>query len=257
MRLTRMALAFGGIVALAACSSESTAPAATPPDQVQSTDGIDLISDFDATSASDVDGSGIGGSSLPDSLKLTTEQKAKIDSLHNAYRTAHKADIDSLAAIEKEARKAREEGKSKEVIDAILAKAAPIRARLLTAFTKLLADLRAVYTPAQLAWINSQKIPVCGPNGRPKLSEAQIAARHALREAFIEATKNDKELIKQVAREARQAREAGKPAAEIATILAKADAARARVNAAENKLREDLFNTLTPGQRAEWCRIAN
>ncbi len=258
MRHTRMTLVVGGLIALAACSSETTAPIQTPDEQIPaSTEGIDLVSDFGATAAADVDGSGIGGSSLPDSLKLTTEQKAKIDSLHHSFRTAKKADLKALEDIEKAARQARDEGKSKEVVDSILATATPIRERLNAAFTKLLTDLKAVYTPAQLTWIFSQQLPPCGPNGRPKLNEVQIATRRSLRETFIEATKNDKEIVKQVAREAKEAREDGKPESEIATILAKAADARTRIEAAEDKLRQDLLNTLTPRQRADWCRIGN
>ena len=98
---------------------------------------------------------------------------------------------------------------------------------------------------------------MCGPNGRPKLTEGQVAARRALREAFIEATKADKEIVKKVAREARQAREEGKPEADVAAILAKAADAHTRINAAEDKLRADLLQTLTPRQRADWCRIGN
>jgi len=259
MRLNRMTLVVGGLIALAACSNDSTSPTQLPVDNnpAASTDGIDLIADMGATAAADIDGSGIGGSSLPDSLKLTTEQKAKIDSLHEAFRASAKGDLQALEDIEKAARKAREEGKSKEVVDSILATANPIRARLTAAFLKLLADIKAVYTPAQLAWINAQQLPMCGPNGRPELSEAQILARRALREAFIQATRADKELVKQIAREAKQAREAGKSETEVAAILAKADAPRSRINAAEDKLRQDLLNTLTPAQRSAWCRIGN
>jgi Spy/CpxP family protein refolding chaperone len=258
MRHTRMTLVVGGLIALAACGSESTSPIQNPEPQIPaSAEGIDLISDFGFTAAADIDGSGIGGSSLPDSLKLTTEQKAKIDSLHDAFRTARQADLKALEGIEKAARKAREEGKGKEVVDSILATAAPIRERLNGAFIKLLTDLKAVYTPAQLTWIYSQQLPMCGPNGRPKLTEGQVAARRALREAFIEATKADKEIVKKVAREARQAREEGKPEADVAAILAKAADAHTRINAAEDKLRADLLQTLTPRQRADWCRIGN
>jgi Spy/CpxP family protein refolding chaperone len=257
MRFNRMTLVVGGLIALAACSNDTTAPIQTPEQVPAAVEGIDLIGDFGATAAADIDGAGIGGSSLPDSLKLTTEQKAKLDSLHEAFRATRKADLQALENIEKAARKAREEGKGKEVVDSILATAAPIRARLNAAFLKLLTDVKAVYTPAQLAWIYSQQLPLCGPNGRPKLNDAQIAARRALREAFIEATKNDKELVKQIVREAKQAREAGKPAAEIEAILAKAAAPRARIDAAEKKLREDLLATLTPNQRLDWCRLGN
>lgn len=256
MRLTKMSLVVGGIIAIAACNSETTAPVQTP-EQVQESQPIDLIGDFGATAASDIDGAGIGGSSLPDSLKLTTEQKAKIEELHAAFRTARAADLAALEAIEKEARAARDAGKSKEEVKKILDKAIPIRARLMTAFLKLVADIKAVYTPAQLAWINAHPIKECGPNGRPELNEAQIAAIRNLRKTFLETTNADREFVKKIAKEAEEARKAGKSSAEVKAILAKADPARVRIDAAESKLRQAILDLLTPKQRLEWCRINN
>jgi hypothetical protein len=112
----------------------------TPEQNQQQSQPIDLIGDFGATEESDIDGAGIGGSNLPDSLKLTTEQKAKIEDLHDAFRTARKADLTALEAIEKEARAARDADKPKEEVQKSIAKAAPIRERMIAALAKLIAE---------------------------------------------------------------------------------------------------------------------
>lgn len=254
MRLTRMSLVVGGILAITACSNETTAPVQTP-DLTQESAPIDLLGDFGATAAAEIDGAGIGGSNLPDSLKLTTEQKAKIEDLHAAFRTARAADLAALVAIEKEAREARDADKPKEEVQKILAKAVPIQERLRAAFLKLVADIRAVYTPAQLAWINAHEGKTCS-NGRPDLTEAQIAAIRNLRETFLETTKADRELVKTIAKEAEEARKAGKTSDEVKAILAKATAPRARIGAAEDTLRTAIFDLLTPAQRQAWCRFS-
>ena len=256
MRLKVIALALGSAVALGACSSNdvSSPTAATlAPGSSNSADAIDLMPDFEVSAAAVVDGGGVGASMLPDSLQLTADQKAQIEALHDAFRIATQADMDALRAIEAEARAARKADKSREEVRAILARAGPILDRLHIAFAKLQADILAIYTPAQRAWIIAHRPLLCGPDGPPALTEAQVAAIRALRRDFVDRYKNDIEYIRVVHKDADEARANGQPKAVVEMILARAKDAMARVRAAERKLVNDILNLLTPDQRAKWC----
>jgi hypothetical protein len=252
MKFRMLAMALGGALAMSACRSDVSSPFASLADN----DGvIDLMPDFEVSAASVLDGGGVGAAMLPDSLRLSADQKAQIQALHDAFRAATKADMDALRAIESEARAARKAGKTREEVRAIMAKGAPILDRLHAAFARLQASVLAVYTPAQRAWIAAHLPKVCGPAGPPVLTDAQVAAIRTLRQAFAESSKADMELIRAVHLEARAAHAAGKTKAEVDAILAKAKGAMERVRAAERKLMDDVKNLLTTDQLAKWCVV--
>jgi len=243
MRL-RLALALAGTVVLAACSSDSSGPSES--------DGLSLIPEFAESMASSVDAGGIGGARLPDQLALSTEQKAAIAALHEAFKTATAGDIAALRALEAEARAAHAAGQ-REAVQAILARGAPILARLGLAFATLQAAIWQVYTPEQRAWLAAHRPQPCGPGGPPQLSDAQIQQIRALQQAFVTAVAADIALIRQTADAAHHAAQAGASRTEIEQILHQADAARARVHAAELRLQQDIDAVLTPEQRAHRC----
>lgn len=238
------------VLAAAACdSSESTAPS----NSAIAAEAIDIVPDYAQSTTAIMDRAGIGGAQFPDSIALTTEQKAAIQALHDAFRTENAADLALLQGIESEARAARAAGKSREEIRAILEKALPVRARMDARFAALRTAILAIYTPAQRAWIEANKVRECRNGSAPALTEAQLAQIKALRDAFETAYRGDIQLLRQVADEVKAARRAGKSDAEIKAILARADAARDRLRAAERKLYEDIMAVLTAEQRAAWC----
>jgi len=246
----RFVVLLGAIAVLGACDKSTTpvSPGTTTDDVV------DLIPDYAVSPAASIDAAGIGGSLLPESLKLTAEQKAAIVALHDAFMKATAADIAALRAIEQEARAAIRAGKSREEVRAILATGAPIVARLDAAFKKLQADIWAVYTPEQRAWIEAHRLRNCKP-GSLQLTEDQVAAIRDLEQRFYAAVKPDLDLIRSIVEEARTARQAGKAREEVAAILAQAIEPQRRVADAERKLQAAILNVLTQDQRVVWaCR---
>ena len=234
-------------LASACSSSEPVEPASTPAEVV------DLVPDYATSPATSVDAAGIGAAQLPEALRLTVEQKAAIAALHDAFTKATATDVAALRVIEQEARAAIKAGKGRAQVHAILEKAAPIRARLDAAFRKLQADVWAVYTPEQRAWIESNRPRSC--DAAVRLTDEQAKQIRTLQEAFVASVKADLELIRSIAEEARAAREAGKTRQEVATILAKAAEPHRRVVDAERKLQEAILALLTPEQRRGWlCR---
>ena len=242
---SRHLLGFAVGLLLAACSGDTSGPS----DEA----GLSLVPDYAISLASSVDAAGIGGADFPGDLALTTEQKAAIAALHEAFRTATAADVAALRALEAEARAAKAAGKTREEIHAILARGLPILARLNEAFAALQAAIWQVYTPEQRAWIEAHRLKPCGPNGPPKLSDAQIQQIRALQEAFMTAVAADLVFIKQTVEAAHTAAQAGATRAEVEQILHRADAARERVHQAEIRLREAIDAVLTPEQRAARC----
>ena len=245
----RFVIMCGVIAALAACSrSEPVEPLTTVGE------AVDLVPDYAVSPASSVDAAGIGAAQFPESLRLTVEQKAAIAALHDAFMKATAADVAALRAIEQQVKAAVSAGKSREEIRAILASAAPIRERLDAAFAKLRADIWAVYTPEQRAWIESHRPQSCD-RGAVNLTEEQSKQIRALQDQFLATVKADLELIRSIAEEAKAAREAGKSRQEVAAILAKAAEPHRRVAEAEKKLQEAILALLTPEQRLRWlCR---
>ena len=102
------------------------------------------------------------GAPFPDSLKLTAAEKTAIQALVSTYATANAADLAALEAIHAQAVAAMKASDPKAQVQAIVAKAAPILARLKTAAEALHAAINAVLTPAQLAWISAHM-----PKGPP------------------------------------------------------------------------------------------
>jgi Spy/CpxP family protein refolding chaperone len=245
----RIVVLAGVIAVLGACDQSTPVSPSSA-----STEVVDLVPDYAVSPAASIDAAGIGSSDLPDALRLTVEQKAAIVALHDAFMAATAPDVAALRAIEAEAKAAIRSGKSRDEIRAILAKGDPIRARLNVAFTKLQADIRAVYTPEQRAWIDAHRVRNCGSTA-VKLTDDQVRQIRALEEQFYTAVKPDLELIRSIAAEAKKAREAGKSREEVAVILGRAIEPQRRVGEAERKLEAAILALLTPAQRQAWsCR---
>jgi Spy/CpxP family protein refolding chaperone len=248
MRTRFLALAACSLLALTACSSDPVVP-----DGALETD--DLVPDYVISPAAVIDGAGIGASMLPEELKLTAEQKAAIAALHEAFRQSTADELAALRAIERQLRQLRRERGSRDEIRALLEDAKEIVDALAVAFEQLQEDIWAVYTPEQRAWIESHRPRVCGPDGPPRLSEAQVTQIRALREAFEQTIAADVALVKEIRDAAQAARREGKSRAEVEAILATATPALERIRAAERKLHEDIMAVLTPDQRARWCIV--
>jgi len=243
-------VAVAGIIAVLAACDRSTPVSPTS----DSSEVVDLVPDYAVSPAASVDAAGIGSAELPDALRLTVEQKAAIVALHDAFMAATAADVAALRAIEVEAKAAIRARKPRDDVRAILAKGDPIRARLDAAFKKLQADIWAVYTPEQRVWIEAHRPRDCGATAA-KLTDDQVKQIRALEEQFYTSVKSDLELIRSIATEAKQAREAGKSRDEVATILARAIEPQRRVANAERKLQADILALLSPEQRRAWsCR---
>jgi Spy/CpxP family protein refolding chaperone len=245
----RFVVVLGTVVALSACDTSSSVSPAT-----DRADVVDLVPDYALSEAASMDAAGIGAAQLPENLRLTVEQKAAIAALHEAFAKGTAADVVALRTIEREARAAISAGNTRDDIRAILAKADPIRARLAAAFKKLQADIWAVYTAEQQAWIESHRPRACGPIAA-KLTDDQVKQIRDLQERFVATIQADLDLVKAVAAEARAARAAGKSRDEISAILAKASDAQRRIADAERKLQNAILSLLTAEQKHAWlCR---
>jgi Spy/CpxP family protein refolding chaperone len=237
-------------VAIGACNEQSTAPA---------TDTL-LLDDAALLAFSAMDMADPGShfiarlNSLPDSIRLSSEQRTQIRALVEAFVQATRADIEALNAIHQEARAARQAGKTEAEIRAIFAKGDAIRTRLHAAEAKLRSDIEAVLTPAQKSWLTSggQRPPVCRTQDL-QLTDAQKTQITALVSAFEVSNRADLEAIKAVHEEARAAQQAGASRERIAEILAKAEAPMRRVRAAHEALNTAVRALLTPAQLASGC----
>jgi Spy/CpxP family protein refolding chaperone len=245
----RLVMLVGIVAAFAACDqSAPVAPASS------TSEALDLVPDYAVSPAASIDAAGIGSADLPDALRLTVEQKAAIVALHDVFMAANAADVAALRAVEAEAKAAIKAGKSRDEVRAILAKGDTIRARLDAAFKKLQADIWAVYTPDQRAWIDTHRPRNCG-SAAAKLTDDQVKQIRVLEEQFYTTVKPDLETIRSIAAEAKQAREAGKSREEVAAILARAIEPQRRVADAERTLKAAILALLTADQRQAWtCR---
>ena len=185
---------------LGACSSNTS-----PTDSAAAGDLTSIVPDFANSAAAMIDPAGIGGAQFPDSLALTVEQKATIDSLHAAFEAATAADVAALQSIQSQARAAHQAGKSNADVGVILAQAVPILTRLYGELTTLQNNIAAVYTSAQKAWIMAHQFRACGPGGPPTLTDDQMQQIKALQDAFTSAVKNDVAFIRQIADSAHEA----------------------------------------------------
>jgi Spy/CpxP family protein refolding chaperone len=249
MRKT-IAIALVALVA-GACSSDSTGPLTADLSTADATafgTALTVAGGYDADVYQDrlING-------LPDDIALTDAQKAQIKALVQAFVQSTKADREALTAILKEAHDAARAGKPRADVEAILAKGKPIRERLSAAETKLKADIDAVLTPEQRAWIASHTPRGCRPENFPPLTDAQKAQIKEIETAFQTAHKADLDAIKAIYEEAEAALKAGKSHDEVAQILARAIEPMKRLATARAELRSKILAVLTPEQKASGC----
>ena len=190
---------------------------------------------------------------LPDDLKLTPEQQAKIKALVDAFQAATKADRDALAGVLRDAMAAVAAHKSRDEVKAILDKGVAIRQRLAAAEAQLRSDIEAVLTPEQKAWLASHQPQRCDLSKFPPLTDAQKAQMRALETAFQTANKADLDAVAAAMQQVRAAIAAGKSRDEIQAIFDSVKAATDRLIAARKALHDQLEAILTPEQKASGC----
>jgi Spy/CpxP family protein refolding chaperone len=235
------------LLGLGACGQDSTAP--EPFDAAEFGAATDLA--FDASFAGDPRVRFIPFVlRLPEHLKLSAEQEASIRALLQQFADATRADHEALAAILKEARAARQAGKTAEEVRAILQQGEPIRLRLVAAEQKLRADLLAVLTAEQKAWVESQGRNRCESDALTESQRTEISALYA---TFEQDNRADLETIRTTLDRARAAHLAGASRGEIHAILVTAEPAMQRVIAARIQLMAAVYALLTPEQLASGC----
>lgn len=193
---------------------------------------------------------------LPAELRLSDDQRARIDALVRAFAEATRADVEAAAAIVRRAEAAMRAGKSSAEVRAIMAEATDARRRLDAAARALQADLAAVLTREQRAWIEAQRAGRCERGTVPPLTADQVARIRALQEAFATANRADLDALAAIGRELLAARQGGKSQAELRAILERAAPIRDRLAEAERRLRAQIDAVLTPEQRASRCPVA-
>jgi Spy/CpxP family protein refolding chaperone len=250
MRKTFLAVAVLGLVGLSACSTETVAP-----NDFLAADAVDLLPDFEISSAAVIDGAGIGAARLPEELKLTADQKAEIAALHDAFKAEHEDELAALREIEQQIRQLRRSGGSREEVQVLHAEARGIIEGLSDDFAALQDAIWNVYTAEQKAWIEAHKPKVCDRNGPPQLTAEQIAEIRALKQAFAESVADELAAIKAAHQEARAAKQAGASAEEIRAILEGVKDEMEAVRQAEIRLHEAIMGVLTPEQRENWCIV--
>src|SRR5262245_31998878 len=218
MRRTFLAVAAFGLIGLGACSTEPVAP--TDQSLFLNDDVTELVPDYAISSAAVIDGAGIGGARLPDSLALTADQRAAIAELHEAFAKDHADEVAQLRAIEQQIKQLRRSGGSRDDVHALIEKARPIMQGLADAFAALQKAIWNIYTPEQRAWIEATKPKVCDRSGPPQLTDEQIAKIRALKQAFQESMADEIAAIQAAHKKARDAKAAGASAEEIRAILA-------------------------------------
>ena len=257
-RPARSALLMLALAACGACGGER-APAPSEPAPIASVADEALRADVTtvgllaAPPAAMVDG--VALDRLPPELRLTDEQRARIDALLRAFSAATRADAEAVAAIVRRAEAAMRAGKPAAEVRAIMAEANAARARLESAARALQADLAAVLTREQRAWIEAQRAGRCARGSVPPLTQDQVARIRDLFETFAAAHQADLEALAAIAREVQAARLAGRSEAELRAILERATPIRDRLAAAERQLRAQVDAVLTPEQRASGCPV--
>jgi len=237
---------------LVACSSDTTSPTAS-----------DQVDEF-ATGAFGTAFTAAGGydadlyqarlfNALPDSIKLTDEQRARIAALIEAFKQATAADRDALNAILRQAMEAVRANKTRAEVIAILDRGLAIRGRLAAAEANLKTQIDAVLTAEQRAWLASHSPQRCDPSKFVPLTDAQKTQMRALEAAFQEANKADLEAVKAAFEQARAAIAAGKSREEAKAFIDAVKPALERLDAARRALRAQLEAILTPEQRASRC----
>ena len=249
MRTVRRFTVFAAVSLAVGCSnSDATAPLID--------DGAPIAMDGSALGVVAATGGSTGATAmlppLPPELKLSDAQRAQITQLISAFQDATKADMTTLASIQRQAQEARKAGKPDADTKAILSQGASARARIEVAQAKLRTDIEAVLTPAQLVWLRSHSPKVCS-SAAVILTAAQQAQIKALVQAFERANKPDLIAVAQAMEQARNAKKAGKTEAEIRVILQSVSAAQARLERAHRVLQAQIEAVLTPEQKASGC----
>ena len=249
--MRRLALITVAVLSLAACSDSPTSPDTLDLSLVDAGafgTALTTIGGYDAETYQNR-----LTNALPDEIKLTSGQQAQIKSLIQAFEQSTRADRDALMAILRDAHAAVRAHKSRAEVEAILNQGAEIRTRLSLAEAKLKADIDAVLTPEQRAWIAAHSPRACRAERFPPLSDAQKNEIRALETAFAQNNSTDLALVKATLEEARSAVRAGKSPQEIQQILAKALPALLRLESARKNLRDQIIAVLTPEQKASGC----
>jgi len=253
MKKLYLALAVAALPVLTACNNDTAGPS----------DQLDLVSSFvlNGGFAYGVDG-GLPGRGLPelrrlemlpDSIALTTEQETEINALLETFQTAYQSQLDALNSIHEQAHTARENGATRDEMQAILMQADTIRALLIEPLGQLRDAINAVLTDAQKAWLTDHQYRRCDPTSAAPLTAEQQAQIQALRDAFMTANQADLDAVKAAHDAARAAREDGQSKAEVDAILATVADAMERLHSAGQQLRADIDAVLTPEQRASNC----
>ena len=190
---------------------------------------------------------------IPASLKLSDEQRAKINQLVDAHATATRADRDALNAVATRAMNAINAGRPRDEVVKILDEAKPIQQRLSSADAELIKALVTVLTPEQNAWLQSQIPQPCDRSKFPPLSAAQQKQIAALDSAFAVNNRSDIEAVKAVLIKAGDAKNAGKSEADVNAILESAKTVLDRLAAATKILQDQIAAIYTPEQKASGC----
>lgn len=243
--MRRIAFMTIAAAALVACSNESTAPNASDFNLDAGAYGtaLTIAGGYEPELYQDRLTNG-----LPDSLKLTSDQQAQIKALIEAFNKATKADRDALKGLLGKARDLSRGPSGADSVAKLLTRAAEITPRLAAAQAKLKADIDAVLTPDQRAWLASHAPKDCKAGNFPPLSDAQKAQIGALEQGFQTNNKADLDAVKAALDSAR-----GKTPAERDAILANVRAAQARLEAARKALKEAITKVLTPEQKGSGC----
>ena len=246
-------IAFVAVVALlVGCSNEPTAPG---------TD--DQVTAF-ATQAEGTVLTAAGGydadlyelrlfHGLPDDIKLTPEQEAKIKALVDAYKKATRADQQAFEAVLRDAKAAVKAHKSADDVKAILDKGAPIAGRLAKAAEDLKTAIDGVLTAAQRDWLASHAPKNCKKGSFPPLTDAQKTQMKAFEAAFETANKADLEAVRKGLDAIKAAVKAGASASDIQKILDGIKTPLDHLTTARKTLHDQLESVLTPEQKASGC----
>ena len=249
-------IAFVSLVAatLVACSSDTTAPAASTDQQVTDFSINAFETALTVAGGYDADLYELRlFHALPDNLKLTPDQETKIKALVDAYKAATKADNDALNVILKQARDAVKAHKTAAEVKTILDQGAPIAARLAAAATDLKNKIDAVLTADQRAWLASHAPKNCKKGSFPPLTDAQKIQMKAYEEAFEQQSKTDLAAVKKGMDQIKDAVAAGKGPADIQAILDGIKPALDRLATARATLKTQLESVLTTEQKASGC----
>jgi Spy/CpxP family protein refolding chaperone len=190
---------------------------------------------------------------LPASIKLSDEQRAKVNQLVDAHATATRADRDALNSIATRAMNAINAGRPREEVVKILDEAKPIQQRLAAADAELIKGLTAILTAEQNAWLQSQLPQQCDRSKFPPLTAAQQKQIAALDSAFAVNNRADIEAVKAALVKAGDAKNAGKSEAEVNAILEAAKPALDRLAAATKILQDQIAAIYTPEQKSSGC----